>query len=422
MPTRHLVITPETLQAFAPQALPQYRDALVNGNDWLTRYAINLTPLRLCHFLGQIGNECGRLTVLEENLDYHSATRIREVWPSRFLTQAAAEPYLAHPQQLAEKVYGDRFDNGPGDGWRYRGRGLVQLTGRSNYREMGQKLGIPLEQNPELALDPRYALAIACETWASRQLVGERDMNTLADANKLDALTYRINGGYANIDDRRAAFEHAWEVWSSGDPPMRTLDPDLHDRGDRGGRVDELNARLKDFGLFDGITEHPPQHVYSTSTYKAVRILQAESGLAETGVTDPETWSALEHAVERGLASRGRGSAGNQDKTANPKRNVVARRLGEVRFWAITLSILALAYVVSHIFLLTHPTGNVVLWLPMLFAGVVFVAGMALWLAARPQPHWQVATPRGTVRTMVRRAPSSFISGEEEPVRQGINM
>ena len=418
-----LVITPDTLQVFAPNAVAQYRDALLNGNDLLTRYKINMTPLRFCHFLGQIGNECGRLSVLEENLGYRSAERIRAVWPTRFPTLASAQAYVNEPQRLADRVYGDRFDNGPGDGWRYRGRGLVQLTGRSSYRNMGAKLAIPLEEHPDLALDARYALAIACETWAGNQLAGERDMNKLADCNKLEALTYRINGGYTNIDDRRAAFEHAWEVWSSGDPPKRMLDPDVLDRGDRGGRVDELNARLKDFGLFGGITEDPPQHVYSICTYKAVRILQAESGLPETGIMGPETWSALEHAAERGLTTRGRGTSG-AEPDAKPKRHVVARRLAEIRFWAIMLSVVALAYVVTHIFLLTHPTGNgnAVLWLPMLFSGAVFVAGMALWLAARPQPHWQVPTPRGTVRTMARRGPSSYISGEEEPVRHGINL
>ena len=416
-----LLITRETLVAFAPHAVPQYAQALLGGNDVLTRYALNLTPLRLCHFLGQIGNECGRLTILEENLAYRSAARIREVWPTRFPTLAAAQPYVNEPMKLADKVYGGRFDNGPGDGWRYRGRGLVQITGRANYREMGKRLGIPLEEHPELALDPRYALAVACETWANKQMPGERDMNKLADANKLEALTYRINGGYTNIADRRAAFEHAWEVWASGDAPTRMLDPDTLDRGDRGGRVDELNALLRDFGLFVGITHEPPQHVFSNCTYRAVRVLQAESGMPETGIAGPETWSALDKAVHGGLTTRGRGTATEEDATGNVRRNPLARRLAEIRFWSIALSIIALLYIVTHIFMRTHPSG-VIQWLPMLFAAAVFIAGMALWLAARPQPQWHVPHARGVTHTKPRRGPAAFYAGEEEPVRLGINM
>ena len=97
-------------------------------------------------------------------------TTVQDLFP----TLAAAEPYVNQPQKLAEKVYGDRFDNRPGDGWRYRGRGFVQITGRSSYREMGRKLGIPLEDHPELALDPKHALAIACEEVLAAASTGGR--------------------------------------------------------------------------------------------------------------------------------------------------------------------------------------------------------------------------------------------------------
>ena len=79
-------------------------------------------------------------------------------------------------------------------------------------------------------------------------------MNRLADANKLEAMTYRINGGFTNIDDRRDAFEEAWDIWGTGKPPRRVLEPDTLDRGDRAGRVEELNARLGELGMFESIT------------------------------------------------------------------------------------------------------------------------------------------------------------------------
>ena len=417
-----LELTPETLQVFAPDIAAQYRQALIDGNEVLTRYAINLTPLRFCHFMAQIRAVSGRMTVLEEHLGYRSAALVKAAWPTRFRTVASAEPYVNEPQRLADRVYGDRFDNQHGDGWRYRGRGLAQITGRSNYREMGEKLGIPLEQHPQLALDPKYALVIACETWADLQNAGERDMNKLADGNKLEALTYRMTGSFTDLDDRRSAFEQAWQIWASGDPPRRMLDTDVLDRGDRGGRVDELNSRLKEFGLFAGITPEPPQHIYTGCTYEAVRVLQAETGLPETGVVGPETWGVLDKAVERGLVTRGKGAVHEADAASQPSRNPLSRRFAELRFWSVGLAILALLYIVGHMFLLTHPTGNAVLWTPMLFGAAVFVAGLALWLAARPHPHWQVPSRRPVTRTLSRGRPTTFLAGDEEPVRIGTNL
>jgi putative chitinase len=97
-----------------------------------------------------------------ENLNYTSAARLREVWPKRFPSLMSAEPYVRNPQKLAEKVYGGRADLGntqPGDGFRYRGHGWPQLTGRGRHKVMGERLGIPLEDKPELMLDPKVSAA-----------------------------------------------------------------------------------------------------------------------------------------------------------------------------------------------------------------------------------------------------------------------
>lgn len=433
-PSAKQIIDADRISRFARSALPQYRDAFLRGNDMLTRYGINQNPMRLCHFLGQIGNECGRLTILEENMTYRSAQRLRTIWPTRFPTLAAAEPYVNNPQKLAEKVYGGRFDNRPGDGWRYRGRGLVQITGRSSYREMGKKLGIDLENQPDLANDPRYALAIACETWAGKTLPGERDMNRLADANKLEAMTYRINGGYTNIDDRRDAFEEAWEIWGTGKPPRRSLEPDTLDRGDRGGRVDELNARLNELGLFSGVTQTPPTTVFNQSTYRAVCALQSKSGLNPTGVVGNETWAALEKSLEQGETTRSmtRGVTRSPTREGAPSAaapsGAITSRLREIRAWSIALSLLAVSFVGAYIYALTHATGNTPLWMPLVFSGMVFVTGLAMWLAARLP-----ATPSAESGSAVTRSPArsaggsdeqpsaGFIPDEEEPVRLGTN-
>lgn len=430
-----LVIDAARIADFARNALPQYRQAFLGGNEMLTRYGINQTPLRLCHFLGQIGNECGRLTIIEENMTYRSAQRLRAVWPTRFPTLASAEPYVNNPQKLAEKVYGGRFDNRPGDGWRYRGRGLVQITGRSSYREMGQKLGIDLENDPDLAVDPKHALAIACETWAGKAMPGERDMNKLADANKLEAMTYRINGGFTNIDDRRDAFEEAWNIWGTGKPPRRSLETDTLDRGDRSGRVEELNTRLAELGMFEGITATRPTQVYNMSTYKAVRALQQETSLNQTGVCGLETWAALEKVIDRGPSatrgmSRSPSAGANRSEAAATPPDSLSRRLREIRAWSIALSLLSVAFVTGYIFALTSATGNTPLWMPLIFAALTFVTGLALFLAARIQPGWNLeggaaapgsAATRGATRGAAA-APGGFVPDEEEPVRFGTNI
>lgn len=430
-----LVIDAARIADFARNALPQYRQAFLGGNEMLTRYGINQTPLRLCHFLGQIGNECGRLTIIEENMTYRSAQRLRAVWPTRFPTLASAEPYVNNPQKLAEKVYGGRFDNRPGDGWRYRGRGLVQITGRSSYREMGQKLGIDLENDPDLAVDPKHALAIACETWAGKAMPGERDMNKLADANKLEAMTYRINGGFTNIEDRRDAFEEAWNVWGTGKPPRRSLETDTLDRGDRSGRVEELNTRLAELGMFEGITATRPTQVYNMSTYKAVRALQQETSLNQTGVCGLETWAALEKVIDRGPAatrgmSRSPSAGANRSGAAAAPPDSLSRRLREIRAWSIALSMLSVAFVATYIFALTSATGNTPLWMPLIFAALTFVTGLALFLAGRIQPGWNLEGGAATPGRAATRggapgsaaAPGGFVPGEEEPVRFGTNI
>jgi len=432
--------TPELLRRFAPRALPQYTEAMLKGNDLLTRYGINQTPHRFCHFLGQIGNECGRLTILEENMNYTSASRIQAIWPSRFPTLDAAEPFVRNPQGLAEKVYNGRLGNDrPGDGWLFRGRGLVQITGRGSYREMGRKLGIPLEENPDLACDPEHALKIACETWMSKQLAGERDMNRLADVNKLEAMTYRINGGYTNIGDRQAAFEQAWKIWGTGEAPKSALESDVLDRGDRGDRVDHLNDRLDDLGLFAGITDKRPQQVYSISTYKALRNFQQAQGLTQTGVCTADTWLALDKPLKRGAPPARdvrRGPAGPAEPSRTEEGLERARqRVRAIRSWAIFLTLAALAFAILYTFALITPgrLGDSSLWMPYVFAGLVALGALVTWSWSRTiessDLEGAIAREKATTATRSASAPAATRSNpgmprpsDEEPVRRGVNL
>ena len=116
-------------------------------------------------FIGQILHESAGLTRLSEDLNY-SAARLMVVWPSRFPTLASAGPFSRNPEKLANKVYGGRMGNTePGDGWLYRGRGPIQLTGKANYRRVGTLVGQDLVGIPDLAAQPRFALEIAIAWW-----------------------------------------------------------------------------------------------------------------------------------------------------------------------------------------------------------------------------------------------------------------
>jgi len=158
----------------------------------------------LSAFLGQILHESDGLTRLEENLSY-SAERLTVVWPGRFPTKADAQPYARNPEALANKVYGGRMGNTePGDGWKYRGRGPLQVTGRDNYRSVGGIVGQDLEAMPELLEQPRFALE-ACIAWWEDRIPDE----LLGDPEKT---TRRVNGGLIGLAHREELTNAAREA------------------------------------------------------------------------------------------------------------------------------------------------------------------------------------------------------------------
>ena len=176
----------------------------------MQRFQIGTIP-RAAAFLGQIAHESGQLNHLVENLNY-SATRLVQVWPKRFPTLAAAMPYANNAERLANNVYAQRLGNGDevsGDGWRYRGRGLIQVTGRGNYRNLAVALGLPLENNPELLEQPEGAALSAAQFWQAHGLNElADDQNDDNDEQDFVTITIRINGGTAGLDERR----HFWST------------------------------------------------------------------------------------------------------------------------------------------------------------------------------------------------------------------
>ncbi len=165
------------------------------------------TPARVAAFLAQAAHESGELRHLQENLNYSASALVR-VWPNRFTLDDAVR-FESRPEAIANRVYANRMGNGDersGDGSRYRGRGIFQLTGRANYA--AASIGVcgdadTLLVNPELVADPAYACETAGWYWA------DRDLNALADVGDFRALTRAINGGFNGLEDRTAFWRRA---------------------------------------------------------------------------------------------------------------------------------------------------------------------------------------------------------------------
>ena len=173
-------------------------------NTAMNRYQI-VGSKRVAAFVAQVGHESGQLIRLVENLNY-SADALQKTWPSRFNAEQAAT-VARKPEQIANIAYGNRMgNNAPSDGWRYRGRGLIQITGRANYDACGEALGLDLINHPELLEKPQYACMSAAWYWATNGL------NTQADAGKFDTITQRINGGQNGAADRQALYARALKV------------------------------------------------------------------------------------------------------------------------------------------------------------------------------------------------------------------
>jgi putative chitinase len=176
----------------------------------LPDYEIN-TPQRIAAFIAQCAHESAGFTALKENLNYKPAT-LRKIFGKYFPNDAIAAEYCSRSnkqQAIANKVYANRMGNGDeasGDGWRYAGKGLIQLTGKENYTWFAASLGITVEEASEYLLTFEGAAQSACWFWETNNL------NQWADKGDILTLTKRINGGTIGLDDRIKHYEHALHV------------------------------------------------------------------------------------------------------------------------------------------------------------------------------------------------------------------
>lgn len=189
--------------ALAVQWLPHISQAA-------RRYQIDASPRRIAAWLATIAHESARLTSVVENLNY-SARGLAQTWPSHYADMtgqpnALAQSIARKPATIASLTYANRMGNGPsetGDGWIYRGRGLIQITGRDNYDRSGDALGLDLILNPERLEEPYYAALSAAEWWH------RHGCNELADTGDMAAVTRKVNGGLTGLDDRLKLYSAA---------------------------------------------------------------------------------------------------------------------------------------------------------------------------------------------------------------------
>lgn len=191
-----------------------------------TRGAVFVTPLshaleefgiagreQLARFLANVGHETGGLSVFDENLNY-GADRLMVVWPRRFPTLASTSGYARNPVALANKVYADRMGNGPeksGDGWRYRGSGMLQLTGRDNHASCAHRFNLPLEQVGDWLRTPEGAARSAAWFYTAHGLHLVDTFDHVCDRINLGRETDRV-GDSVGWADRLAMYERALEV------------------------------------------------------------------------------------------------------------------------------------------------------------------------------------------------------------------
>lgn len=279
----------DTVNRIAPQARANYLEAIRQGGPLFEQHGIT-TPLRVAHFLAQALHETGGFTILRENMNY-SAPRLLEIFGanrhSAAVTAAEAARLAGHPEDIAERVYGlgnrrkarELGNTQPGDGFRYRGNGILQMTGRGAHRRMGEACDVDFENTPDLATMPEHALKPALHEWTRGGL------NAFADRNDIRTITLRINGGLNGFSDREEWFAKAWRLLKTDSQSGESWEA-----GDHDDEVKWLQDALNDLGADPKLVVDGR---YGPATRRAVKIFQAAAGLVADGIAGPVTEAAI---------------------------------------------------------------------------------------------------------------------------------
>lgn len=286
------MLTRTQLKSIFPRAVDADIDAFLDFGEQALKTSGILEGLnRLQYFLAQLAHESAGLTQRSENLSY-SASRLMEIWPGRFPTMEIAQQYDRDPEKLANFVYGGRMGNvNPGDGFRYRGRGYIQLTGRDAYREVGRIAGLELENNPDLAAKPEHAIKIACAFWTWKKI------NPACDVGDFNTVTKKINGGLNGIDDRiewldkvkRVVTTTALPGTPKPTPTTTTPKPVEQPESTANPAILEAQKKLTRLGYYKGVLNG----VYDQVLRTALWMFQKDEDLPQTGRLDTRTREEL---------------------------------------------------------------------------------------------------------------------------------
>jgi len=244
----------------------------------LPKYSIN-TENRVAGFLAQCGHESLQFTVLKENLNY-SSDALNRVFPKYFKNAGRdATEYHRQPEKIANVIYANRMDNGDtasGDGFRFCGRGVIQLTGRSNYTRFGESINKSPEEVVEYLGTKQGALESACWFWSTNGL------NRYADSQDVVGMTKRINGGTIGLEDRKKHYEHALEVFGGHYTPSKTYE--TVKKGSKGQTVMDVQRALNII---------PVDGVFGPGTENYVKRWQQTNGLTPDGIMGPKSLGKL---------------------------------------------------------------------------------------------------------------------------------
>jgi putative chitinase len=274
------IVSLERITKFSPRARVDL--ALAIARLWKDPPPGELVnPLRVQHFMAQIATETGGFVAIEENLNYH-ADRLLKVFPTR-VTPQQAQRLARHPELIANHVYGGRLGNNqPGDGWRFRGSGFMQLTGRGNFEARGKLLNKPLGRTPELVRQPETGFETATAYWVAQNI------NVQADLDNIKAVRKLVNGGSIGLPESKIWLARAKSIFVIGNQPVETAESERQ----------ELNAvkeELIDQGFLESVgpQEGSDPEADRARIAEALRYYQIENGLSATGVYDEETLYTL---------------------------------------------------------------------------------------------------------------------------------
>lgn len=280
----------DAVKRVAPNARDSYLDAIRQGDPLFKQHGI-ASPLRAAHFLAQALHETGSFTVLRENMNY-SRGRLLEIFGvnrhSAAVTASEAATLAGHPEAIAERVYGlgnprkarELGNTEPGDGFRFRGNGILQTTGRGNHRRMGAACEVNFEGSPELVIAPEHALKPALQEWT------ESNLNSFADRNDIRTITRRINGGFNGLPEREALFNKIFPLLrNDGDP----VDP--MDAAETDDKVKSLQEALNQLGADPKLVVDGR---FGPGTRRAVKAFQAAAGITADGIAGPVTEAAIQ--------------------------------------------------------------------------------------------------------------------------------